>query len=73
MGLAVEQGKAYAQGKLQERREANANIDRSAGSLSNYFCLSCSELVEIEEGNTSPDTVCAECRALIDEGWMIDR
>lgn len=73
---ATSQGKAYALEQLKLRREKNANkksIDNSslyAGSPMYFDCLTCKETIMVPESYISKPSLCSECSALKQLGWL---
>ena len=76
--LATEKGKEYALGQWKKRREENAkkekidNASLHAGSPMYFYCTSCGVLSDTKpEGYLdTPKTICNECKALKDLGWL---
>ena len=73
--LATEQGKEYALGKLQERRDNKPdkvqNDRLPAGAPMFYYCVSCGAEMTLPESHwRSPPRLCSECVALKECGWL---
>lgn len=76
--LATMKGKKAALNALKERREKSATekkIDNSslpAGSPMYFYCKSCGGLSDVlpESFMSPPKTICAECQAMKDLGWL---
>ncbi len=73
---ATTQGKQFALKELAERREANKKkkrIDNSslpAGSPMYFDCVGCGEAIGVPEGYWSRPSLCEECHALKQLGWL---
>ena len=77
MSLATEQGKEAALKALKERKEKNRDrekVDNSklyAGSPMYYYCKACGEEIVLPETHICPaPSLCRECHALKDCGWL---
>lgn len=77
MPLATTQGKEFALEQLHKRREANQyrqRVDNSrlcAGSPMYYYCKSCGWEIVLPETHTCPaPSLCEECEALRELGWL---
>jgi len=75
-GLLTEQGRAVALEGLQRRRAANRDKQRidnaslPAGSPMVYYCLGCGHDIWVSEGWLHKPSLCEECSALVELGWM---
>lgn len=72
-------GREHAVAKLWERRKANADKPQKAngalpaGSPMYYYCISCGEEIEMpEEHLGAPPSLCEECKALKELGWLTE-
>lgn len=76
--LATEKGKEYALKQLKKRKEENAkkekidNASLYAGSPMYFYCTSCDVLSDVKPETylDTPKTICDECKALKDLGWL---
>lgn len=70
------QGKEFALQKLAERRAANAgkpkfdNSSLPAGSPMYFPCLTCGDFIVVPENYTKKPSLCPECSALKELGWL---
>jgi hypothetical protein len=78
MALATERGKEYALEQLKKRREKNKDIKKVdnaslyAGSPMYYYCRVCDEEMKLPETHTcAAPTLCEECKALRERGWLL--
>ena len=76
MTVTTEQGRAAALAALRARREVNrdkSRIDNAslpAGSPMTYYCIGCGADIVMPEGWLHKPSLCRECEALHELGWM---
>jgi hypothetical protein len=77
MPLITEQGKEVALTALKDRRARNKdrkrvnNASLYAGSPMYYYCNGCGEGMVLSESHLCPaPTLCEECKALKNLGWL---
>jgi len=77
MELATTQGKEHALEQLRQRREKykdRKKINNSslyAGSPMYYYCKSCNEEMVLPESHAcAAPSLCDECKALKEFGWL---
>jgi hypothetical protein len=76
MTPATSRGKDYALRALLQRRKINEtrtrinNADLIAGSPMYFDCISCGGLITVPEDWLTRPSMCAECEALKELGWL---
>ncbi len=74
--LATTRGKEFALEELRKRREESAkvkDVDNSsfpAGAPMYFRCKTCGTYMSVPESYISKPSLCAECQALKELGWM---
>ena len=76
MTLATEHGKEAALEALRARRAANRdkvridNASLPAGSPMTYYCIGCGADIVVPEDWLHKSSLCRECTALTELGWL---